>query len=232
MKFAIISDIHSNLEALEVALSQIKKIGFDEIICLGDIIGYGPNPIECIDMIFSCTNKIIRGNHEESLLNVTYLFRMSEIAREAIIWTKKILPIFYIDKLKQLKKSIEMEDVLFCHSTPSEYDDWNYIRNQSDAKPYLDDLQQKICFIGHSHIPDTFWSEINPMIGKNTKRIINVGSVGQPRDKDARLSFGIFDTEICEYKNYRFEYNFKETEKKIILSGLPHFLGNRLSLGI
>jgi predicted phosphodiesterase len=232
MKFAIISDIHSNLEALVVALYQIKKIGFDEIICLGDIVGYGPNPIECLDIIFNCTNKIILGNHEESLLNVTYLYRMSELAREAIIWTKKLLPLFYINKLKQFRKSIQMDDMLFCHSAPTDYDKWGYIRSQLDAKLYFANFKENICFVGHSHMPGIYLEDNGIMIRKTTKCIIDVGSVGQPRDKDKRLSFGIFDSENWEYNNYRFDYDYKETEKKIIYSGLPAFLANRLSLGI
>jgi predicted phosphodiesterase len=232
MRLAVISDIHSNLEALETALSQIKRLGYDEIICLGDIIGYGPNPIECLDLVFSHTNKIIRGNHENSAVNLYELNNMSDYSKKAMIWTIQQLKEKYFESIKTLRNSLEIEDLLFVHANPSKNNLWNYVRDADDAKIYFPDLKHRICFLGHSHLAKVFTENKNNSIDKNIKCIVNVGSIGQPRDGDPRLSYGIFDTDKWAYRNYRFEYDYRITVKKIRNVGLPDFLGERLMYGI
>jgi predicted phosphodiesterase len=231
MRFAVISDIHSNLEALEVALSKIKIIGYDEIICLGDIIGYGPNPNECFEIISDLTDKIICGNHEEAVLFPSYLNRMSDFAKESMTWTIQQLKRKFIEYITKMDKRIEFADMLFVHANPSMSDYWDYIYNANDAERYFPFFHKKICFVGHSHIANTYKEELLAK-DREPKWIINVGSVGQPRDKNSSLSFGVFDTDKWEYKNYRFDYDFKITAQKIEDAGLPRFLGDRLSLGI
>jgi diadenosine tetraphosphatase ApaH/serine/threonine PP2A family protein phosphatase len=231
MRYAIISDIHSNLEALTIALSEIRKIGYDKIICLGDIIGYGPDPEACIDLVFENANHILLGNHEEALINLSHLKNFTRYAKEALTWTLDHVSSKYLKMLTGLKLTYEIEDVLFVHSTPDSPELWEYISSYRDAKGYLYRLSQTICFIGHSHIAGVYTKSNDEIISRNSPAIINVGSIGQPRDLNPMLSFGIFDSKKWVYNNHRFPYDLDKTQRKIIASGLPSYLAVRLGIG-
>lgn len=231
MRYAIISDIHSNLEALTIALSEIRKIGCDKIICLGDIIGYGPDPEPCIDLVFENANHILLGNHEEALINLSHIKNFTRYAKEALTWTLDHVSPKYLKMFKGLKMIYETEDVLFVHSTPDSPELWEYISSYRDAKSYLYRLSQAICFIGHSHIAGVYTKSNDETISRNSPAIINVGSIGQPRDLNPMLSFGIFDSKKWVYNNRRFPYDLDKTQRKIIASGLPSYLAVRLGIG-
>jgi predicted phosphodiesterase len=232
MRYAIISDIHSNLESLTVALSEIRKIGYDQLICLGDIIGYGPDPEPCIELVFKNADHIILGNHEEALINLSQIKNFTRYAKEAINWTFDRVRASHIKMFKELKITYKKEDLLFVHSTPDSPELWEYINSYRTARSYLQRLSESICFIGHSHVAGIYTKDNDKIISRNSSAIINVGSVGQPRDRNPMLSFGIFDSEKWEYNNYRFPYDFSKTQQKIISNGLPSFLAERLEDGI
>jgi predicted phosphodiesterase len=232
MKYAIISDIHSNLEALTKALEIIDQRTADEIICLGDIVGYGANPNECIALIRQRCSIVIKGNHDEALLNKSITERFTEDARSAIEWTSKQISEEHISYLRTLSLSMEKEGILFVHASPCFPEHWKYIIEDKAAAKAFQCFSQSLCFIGHTHAPAIFSAAGRvTSIKKDERYLINVGSVGQPRDRTTDLSFGIFDTDKWTYENIRSSYNVELTVQKILATDLPIFLGYRLLTG-
>lgn len=232
MRIAIISDIHSNLEALTAVLDEAKIIGYDELICLGDIIGYGPDPEACLDIVFDNAKMIIKGNHEHAIVHPGELSNFNVYARETILWTIENISEKYFRFLSYLKYDYFYENILFVHGSPTEYDEWHYISNYHDAARYFQDMTNPLCFVGHSHIEGVYKEKDYDPFSIDNKTIINAGSVGQPRDRKPEASFGIFDLEKWNYTNYRISYDMNLTKEKIIKHKLPIFLADRLSKGI
>jgi predicted phosphodiesterase len=234
MRIAIISDIHSNLEALKKALELIEKLSIDEIICLGDIVGYGANPNECIELVRRYCTSVIKGNHDAAVLNVSITENFNDQARSAVMWTRAQLTEKNLNYLHQLPLLNTRNDFLFVHSSPCEPSEWEYIFNEFDAMVAFRCFSQKICFIGHSHTPVIFSStgEYVHRITKDERYIVNVGSVGQPRDLNPQLSFGVFDTDTWRYENIRGPYDVELAVKKILATDLPSMLGHRLLMGM
>ncbi|HZY10467.1 MAG TPA: metallophosphoesterase family protein [Bacteroidota bacterium] len=232
MRIAIISDIHGNLEALEKAIFLLKEQSIDEIICLGDIVGYGANPNECIALVRQTTPHILLGNHDEAAISLSKTEYFNPYAKAAAEWTNKILTKENEDFIRQLPYMLEMNDLYFVHSSPFEPEEWHYVISTAEAQMNFSCFSKPICFIGHSHVPRVFcedgWTR-EVVTGK--RFIINVGSIGQPRDNDWRLSFGIFDTEIWSYKNIRAEYEVHKTAEKIRKTSLPKVLAERILVG-
>lgn len=233
MRFAIISDIHSNLEALTAALEVIDAQSVDEIVCLGDIVGYGANPNECVALIRERCTIVVKGNHDAATLDLSVADGFSENARIAAQWTAKSLSTESKNFLMMLPLVATKDDVLFVHASPVDPPDWNYIFSVFDAMEAFKAFSQRICFIGHSHAPGVF-SEKGRMgrITKDDRFIINVGSIGQPRDGNPLLSFGIFDTDAWSYKNFRGDYDRATAAEKIMNAGLPRALAERLYEGL
>ena len=232
MKYAIISDIHSNLEALTKALEIIDQRSVDEIICLGDIVGYGANPNECLALIRQRCNTVIKGNHDEALLNESITSRFTEDARSAIEWTRKRISEENISYLHTLSISIKKDDLFFVHASPCYPEQWKYILEDHAAVSALHCFSESLCFIGHTHSPAMFSTagRVRNMM-KGERYLVNVGSVGQPRDRITDLSFGIFDADAWWYENIRSPYNVALTVRKILATDLPPVLGYRLLTG-
>ncbi|MFQ5638618.1 MAG: metallophosphoesterase family protein [bacterium] len=241
MKYAIISDIHANLEALETVLSEIEKHHVDSILCLGDVVGYGPNPNECIESVRKHTDVILAGNHDYAPLGKLDLSYFNPWAKTAIEWTAEQLTDGSKDFLLELPLTKEFDNFTIVHATPLEPEEWNYIITIGDAAKNFSEFKSGICFIGHSHVPlivstnkheDYHVQRDNPLKNEPNRRyIINVGSVGQPRDLNPQAAFSVYDTDELEYQLFRIEYDIAETQSKIIASGLPPFLAERLELG-
>ena len=241
MKIAIISDIHSNSEALISVLEMIESIGVDEIYCLGDIVGYGPDPNDCILQVRENSSVVIAGNHDFAAVELTDISYFNVYARDAINWTANELDENNQEFLSTLEIMHQVDDALFVHATPENPEEWDYILSNFDAESNFQVFSEQVCFIGHSHSPVIF------KMGKNgdvrtlresvlecdpqCRYIINIGSVGQPRDADPRASFGIFDTETRMYELKRTDYAIEITQSRIIEAGLPRFLADRLSRG-
>jgi diadenosine tetraphosphatase ApaH/serine/threonine PP2A family protein phosphatase len=239
MKVIVISDIHGNLEALNKVLEYINNLeGEIRVVCLGDIVGYGPNPAECFKIVESLTNKICLGNHEDSILDTDYDYQITTHARAAIRWTRGILGEEIKDTIKKLPLQIEEDNVLYAHASPDEPMLWKYITNAGNAYSSLVEMKHSLCFVGHSHIPGVYaYQKIQRdgkkiVISKEGKTIVNVGSVGQPRDDSPMLSFAIFDDNNWEVEIIRQKYNYQETMAKIEKANLPLFLAERLARGI
>ena len=240
MKYAIISDIHANLEALESVLQDIEDEGIERIICLGDIVGYGANPKECLNKMKSINDIVCAGNHDHAVINQTNTTYFNIHARKAVLWTSLQLTkedILYIQSFPYI---YEEKDFVAVHANLVQPENWGYIFDDFDAAKNFAAMKKKICFIGHSHVPLAFEKkdDIRPYynlkeieIDENAEYIINVGSVGQPRDGDPRSCYCIFDSDELKVKWKRLEYNIIKTQKKIVEAGLPYFLAERLQIG-
>lgn len=232
MRIAIISDIHSNLEALTRALEIINSKNIGEIVCLGDIIGYGANPNECLSLIRKTTEHVTLGNHDEAVFHSAMAYNFNRHARSAVLWTSREITKEGIDYLRNLPVTLELGDALFTHASPRSPREWNYILTRSDAEENMKHFSQSICFVGHSHVPGIFCENNEILkVARGRKYIVNVGSIGQPRDHDRRLSFGIFDTGSFTYENVRAEYDVNKASEKILNAGLPRTLSERILVG-
>jgi len=233
VRLAIVSDIHGNFEALTAALDLIDSRAVDETICLGDIVGYGANPNECIDLIRQRCMVILLGNHDAAAVDLSVANSFTMNARLSALWTHQAL----LDKNREFLQSLpytkERGEIFLTHGSPYNPDEWNYIITDFDARDAFQSFTHRICFVGHSHIPALFSeSGSSSNLTIRDRYIINVGSIGQSRDGNPKLSFGIFDTEAWTYENIRADYDVFTAAEKINSAGLPPALAHRLMVGV
>jgi putative phosphoesterase len=226
MRIGFISDIHGNLEALEVALDAMKKRTPDRLYCLGDLVGYGANPNECIERVRRNCQIAVLGNHDAAAIGHTSIQYFNSYAQEAITWTSRVITEENLAYLRAMPLAISTGDVLLVHATPRDPAHWDYIFSQKEAQRHFKEMDEPVAFIGHSHIPAEFKDETSG------KRIINIGSVGQPRDGDPRLSCGLYDTDTGTFQWIREVYPVQDAVSKIRQAGLPEFLAQRLTMGM
>lgn len=240
MRSAIISDVHANLEALDAAMKDIEGRRIEVVFFLGDAVGYGPNPNECVDLLRGRCKIFLAGNHDRAAVGMTDITYFNEYARTALLWTKETLSEKNRRTLEKLPvmKTVKSENLLLVHSTPKEPELWHYLLTLWDAEINFHYFGHRICILGHSHQP--FIIERMPSgemvthreraeLGKSGRYIINAGSVGQPRDRDPRASYAILDDETVEI--VRVPYPFEKTQGKMHEAGLPLPLIERLSRG-
>ncbi len=245
MKYAILSDIHSNLEAFSKALEFLPKLKIDRIICLGDVVGYNANPNEIIDLFYKMDRlTIIRGNHDRAVSTYKYDdFSYNAVA--AIQWTIKHITRTSENFLNALDMGPKFIDDSFaiCHGSPLDED--YYIFTKQDTKEqfaWMVDNNVKLLFFGHTHIQKIYSydpasgetsiiKETSLHFDKNLYYLVNPGSIGQPRDGDPKGSFAVFDSEKMAIKICRFEYDIRTTQQKIMDNNLPFILASRLSAG-
>lgn len=243
MKYFIFSDIHGNLEALKSVFQQIEEFVPDKVICLGDVVGYGPNPNECVELIDQKADLVIMGNHDHAVLGLTDITYFNQYAKMAVLWTRQVMKKENLDILRSYPFQESMGDILFVHSTPLNPERWDYIFNPLEGRYYLQHLEEKVCFIGHSHQPVFFEqdeqghvaydrkAEFSLTVRDECKYIVNVGSVGQPRDGSPETSFATYDSEKHRIEVKRLPYDFKKTQQKMNEANLPVFLVERLAHG-
>lgn len=241
MKIAFISDVHSNLEALTSVRKSLQNVGNDKVLFLGDIVGYGANPNECIEIIKDLSDDILAGNHDWAAVGKSSAEYFNIVAKEAIEWTQDKLTEQNKAFLSSLALKGEWEELIYVHATPSHPEEWNYIFNIFDATDNFETFSQPLCFVAHSHQPVIFVQTKTGSISserstymtlqKDFRYIINSGSVGQPRDGNPLSSYGIYDTEKKEYRLIRVQYDVTRAQKKILDAGLPPFLASRLGMG-
>ena len=242
MRYGIISDIHSNLEALTEVLTILKKNSIDQYLCLGDIIDYGADPSPCVELVKSLDPIIVIGNHEWAFFHPEIIDSFNEYAKKSIVWTAEQISVSQKNYLNSLPLTQEKENFILVHSSLEKPEKFNYVFSLRDLQMNFQLLKKKICFFGHSHIPGIYVYnpeerkvEILPETEvkfKNGKRyLVNVGSVGQPRDRNPAASFGIYDTEKKILWIKRCFYEVKKAQEKIVHAGLPEFLAERHALG-
>lgn len=241
MRYGIFADIHSNLEALDAVIEAYKNESIDKYLCVGDVVGYAVNPKECIEKIKAIAMVTVAGNHDWASVNLFSVEYFNPPASEAIFWTRQNLDDSGRHFLESLKLIYKNEDLTLVHGTLDNPGDFNYMTNGYIAEETFRILETNICFIGHSHVPGVF---IKSPAGRIVYRqedavdieientyIVNVGSVGQPRDGNPEATYCIYDTDKKEVCIRRVRYDMLTTRKKIITAGLPSFLGDRLLLG-
>ncbi len=241
MKYGILSDVHGNLPALHSALKACAEIKVDKILFLGDAVGYGASPNQCISLIKQETATFLGGNHDFGSVGMTNINNFNPYAREALLWTARTLTPEKVHYLKARPMTIEMGELLLVHASPHQPEEWHYIFQPQEASLNFSAFHQRLCFIGHSHLPGVFILNSDGRISfersasitlhNDARYIINVGSVGQPRDGDPRASMGILDMDNGEYYLHRVVYEIRETQASILSMGLPLFLAERLAIG-
>ena len=239
-RLCIISDIHGNLEALRKVLELLK--GFDSpIVCLGDIVGYGANPNECIRLIKDRQIKSVMGNHDAAAIGLMDLNWFNPTAKQAIKWTANKLAVESKSFLESQKKSIKIGGAFLVHGSPMN-PITEYVNNISVANDCFEFIEEDITLVGHTHVPLSFaynrdQIKVEHYIdgGKftiNGRCILNPGSVGQPRDGNKMASFAVIDFKVKEFTVYRTHYDVNLASRKILDSGLPEFLASRILNGI
>ncbi|MFO7815315.1 MAG: metallophosphoesterase family protein [Halanaerobiales bacterium] len=243
----IISDIHGNYTALKSVFKKIEDLDTEisDIMCLGDIVGYNPEPEKCVNKIRKVCSKVIAGNHDRAMVGELNTDWFRDSVKKSIKWTRKHLSQASLDYLKKLdtREDIIIEDnkIILAHGSPDENAPFKYIFNKFDIKniePLI--MNTNILFIGHTHIPFCFcnkgdgWINIgqdNIQVNPDYNYIINVGSIGQPRDKDPRSSFVIFDPKKKRISFKRNEYDINEVQSKFKDTDLPKEFSIRLRQG-
>lgn len=232
MIILILSDIHGNLEALDAVLKTKQALSPDRTICLGDIVGYGANPNDCIERIRAECDVVLLGNHDAAVFSPTISQYFNPFARASVMWTGQQIAPENLSYLQTLPLIHRQESLLFVHSSPKHPEEWDYIITDADAREALTAFSEQVCFIGHSHTPGIF-TEKGPRktLHRGERAIVNVGSVGQPRDGVKDAAFGVFDTERWEYRLIRVSYDVGGAATKIREAGLPSQLADRLYYG-
>jgi len=232
MRFAVISDIHGNLEGLTKAFELIDARKVEEVFCLGDIIGYGANPNECVALVRERGVRSLIGNHDQAVVDPEKAGTFNELAGRAIEWTVRTLTQENIDYLSKLPYIFVEHDCTFVHASPETPEEWMYILSPLDALESFRHFSTPICWVGHSHRSGIFCEDMKTQhVVRGKRYIINVGSIGQPRNRDSRISFGVFDTDRWEYEHVVSPYDVQRAREKILEAGLPAFLGDRLLYG-
>lgn len=239
MKYAIISDVHSNLEALECALTEIKKANVAQVICLGDVVGYGANPSECLRMVREAATEIVMGNHDQAIEDMVLRDRLNPWAREAVEWTASVLNGEEKKVIRDFPRLIvdRKAKITWTHGSVHEPGEYHYLFSAADAQPTFRALETNVCFFGHTHIPSLFAerSRVSQYLPAGSYRlpegeryVLNPGSVGQPRDRNPKLSFAFFDVDERTFEIVRLDYDNQTAAQKIRRAGLPTFLADRL----
>jgi len=239
MRIMVFSDIHSNLTALEAVLAAAGNV--DAYWCLGDLVGYGPDPNECIALVRDLPNLVcVRGNHDAATLGEVDQNTFNHEASLAITWTKRNLNAESQEFLLSLPERLLIDDITLVHGSPRN-PVWDYIMDAMTAERMFQFFDTRICLVGHTHVP-AIWKETESESPKGlvldyqkvkilTKSILNPGSVGQPRDHDPRAAFAIFDPQESLWELRRVPYKIAEVQARIKKSGLPWRHALRLSEG-
>lgn len=247
MRYLIISDIHGNLDALETVLRHAAPAGFDEVLVLGDLVGYGADPGAVVTRVQDLQPlAVIRGNHDKVAAGIDDASGFNAVAKSAVHWTLDALSPEQRDYLKALPMGpLVVDDLVeICHGTP--HDEDAYVFDELDALQALSSASRPVCLYGHTHIPVVFScqpggplevetaegaAEYRVGLESGRRYLINPGSVGQPRDGDPRAAYALVDTGAGTVDLFRVEYPVAEAQQKIVAAGLPDVLARRLGVG-
>lgn len=240
LRYAVLGDIHSNVDALDAVLDALSAESFDAVLCTGDLVGYGGAPEECVARVREMAPRVlVAGNHDWAAAGRLGLEYFNQYARAAILWTRKVLSREDLAWLGEHDVLRVDGSVTVSHGTIHDPEQFDYLQSAYDAHLSFAHLTTPYAFVGHSHIPVTFKSgaAITYVIGDDiavgdvAQSLMNVGSVGQPRDEDPRASFGIFDEATGLLRILRVPYDVERAIARIQDAELPEFLGDRLRIG-
>lgn len=244
MRYLILSDIHANLQALEAVLEDASGRGYDEVLILGDLVGYGADPGAVLDRSFALAPAgLIRGNHDKVCAGLESALFFNDAARASAEWTEATLTADQLARLAALPRGPQRitEAIEICHGAP--FDEDYYIFDSDDAGQALDAASGRICLFGHTHVPALFTTNADPggsagepangavRLPATGPALINVGSVGQPRDGDPRAAYGLLDDQRWTIQFCRVTYDVAGAQEAIRRAGLPPWLATRLATG-
>jgi predicted phosphodiesterase len=243
MRYGILGDIHANLSALEKVLSCLELEGVDRLISVGDVVGYGAAPHECIQILRETGALVVKGNHDAACVGEIDVRFFNPYARAAVEWTRSVLTSEEHGWLQGLPMIAELEHCCVVHATFDHPERFEYVQAVEDADPSLDEMKARVCFAGHTHVPVTILRlkddlrtayTVDPEISLEevSHALVNVGAVGQPRDEDSRAAYAVFDTETSRVRILRTEYDVACEAARIRAAGLPGVLADRLFLGV
>jgi predicted phosphodiesterase len=240
MRYGILGDIHANLEALGTVVECMRKDGVEQWISVGDVVGYGADPNACIKFVQDLGATVVAGNHDFAVCNRLNVDFFNAYAREAVLWTRKQLSTEEMGFLEGLELTAVLgEEVSVVHGSLNFPEMFDYIQTSYDAHLSLQALTTPVCFLGHSHVPVTFIQgqtvsytlDSKITIKEGERALVNVGSVGQPRDEDPRAAYAVYDTEERTVEIKRVEYDVDGAGEKILAAGLPDILAERIKYG-
>ena len=248
MRYAVLSDVHGNLEALSTVLADAASEGALGILCLGDAVGYGADPAPCIELLGERSTRMVAGNHEHGALGLLDVRWFNSTARAAALWTRDRLGADHQSFLSALPLASTLGEATCVHASPRRPEEWDYLLSAEDGFQAFDDFATRLCFVGHSHRPGV-WSlgssgpAYEDLAGPafhdrripfhdGRRYIINVGSVGQPRDRDPRAAYVLWDEDERSVTLRRVTYDHKAAAAKILRAGLPRALADRLAHGV
>lgn len=249
-RFAFISDIHGNLSALEAVLAAVRAQSVDATICLGDVVGYGPFPSECLDLVKDRCALCVMGNHDRAVIDATEAERFNPSAREALDFTCAHLATQHVDQIRDMPMISDLGEVTASHASPIT-EPTDYVHDQTIAAGAYGGFDNAALLLGHTHIPIAFgtpdigYLKVEPKdvrvaflppglplrLDSSYRYILNPGSVGQPRDGNPDASFGVLDATQRTFTVYRVAYDVQSTQDAMIKAGLPNFLAQRLRIG-
>jgi len=244
MRYAVLGDIHSNESALRVVLEAAQRAHVDQIISVGDVVGYGASPGTCIELLREHNAIVVKGNHDAACTGELDDHTFNRYARAAVSWTRQQLDPGHLEWLRALPMSVTLADCQVAHGSIHDPSLFEYVRTTGDANPSLDLMTAPVAFVGHTHIPiallrltdvkgRTAYAPTVDLDLRDVERcLVNVGSVGQPRDEDHRTGWVLFDTEAEAVRIERLEYDIEREAHRIRQAGLPRVLGDRLYLGV
>jgi len=239
MRFAIFGDIHANLHALQAVLEDSKAQACTHHVCMGDVVGYNAYPHHCVELIQNLECPVVKGNHDEQASMLGEQGGFNALAEEAINWTRNQLSDKEKEWLRSLRLQRQVRDFTIVHATLDTPYKWGYIFNQLDAAASFSYQMTALCFIGHTHSPKAYVRDGSVrtipfetiQLTPGRKYLINVGSVGQPRDGDWRAAYAVYDTNTSEVTLRRVEYDVHSAQQAVLAAGLPKKLAERLVAG-
>ncbi len=241
MRIAVISDVHANLEAVTAVTRDIERSQIERVFFIGDVVGYGADPDRCIKVICDLCEIRLLGNHDYVAMGLESAEGFNLMAKESIMWTQKTLKRKSIERLSDFEMEATFLDFYMTHASPEHPWEWNYIFTELDAQRAFEAFTQTFCLIGHSHIPGIFVRRPDASIvfespdsltaQPDHRYIVNVGSVGQPRDGNRDAGYVIVDTETLHFEFRRVPYDLAAAQKKMRKAQLPEFLISRLASG-
>lgn len=239
MKYAVIADIHGNLDALDVVLADAREQKCTHYCCVGDIVGYGAYPKQCLDIVRKMNMPCVKGNHDEYCSSEEELDGFNPHAAEAVLWTRKQLSDEDRRWLRELKYIRLVASFAMVHATLDQPDRWGYVFDKLMAAASFTYQNTSVCFFGHTHVPVAFirdavvrggtYSKFKVEAGR--KYFVNVGSVGQPRDNNPKAAYVIYDLNEGSIELRRLDYDIAKAQRAILDAGLPPRLAERLSFG-
>jgi diadenosine tetraphosphatase ApaH/serine/threonine PP2A family protein phosphatase len=240
VRYAVLSDVHGNMQAMRAVADSLRSTSLDAAVCLGDVVGYGADPGEVVAAVRDLCEVVVVGNHDAAAASDDHGFSFNEWAREAILWTRGELTAEQRSYLAALPLEAAHEGALLVHSSPSNPAAWPYVVARRHARIAFKAFDERLCFVGHTHEPAFYvWDGRDARVGElpkltmedGSRYIVNVGSVGQPRDGDPRAAYGVVDTEVGTVEIRRVEYDAELAGRRIVEAGLPVFLAERLTHG-